>query len=234
MIHIKKGQVSMAEYIKEDISNVGHLKDPMIYSLNSGKRIRALIAAKEAGLAVEYIHTGLQVMFDMIQQNETRRKVPALHIKYGTVTASMVANLLLLRGLRYLSSFKVLVVTEITRLTENVIMDMNVLNLHLPPRAVMTQLRERVGLPFVIAFLTDLKDVNQDVIHDVKDIGESYGFCYYLANAPRELNAAATDSELFTENMTRAVTGFSRLKLWTPILRELTSYILAKFEKNNV
>ena len=208
------------------------VKEAMIYGLNAGKRIRSLLVLqnqqKEA-LAIEYIHSGLTIMFDMINQKQIRRGMPALHLKYGGSTAGIVANLLILRGLKYVSS------DEIISLTQVAMEEMTTFNTetNAPPRTQIEKIRSHVSRMFVIAFL--LSGVTIDI---ATDIGTAFGFCYYLAN---RTTADATDVlsdkrlvlEYFTENMKVAVTGFTRHKMWTPILKELTSYILAKFDHNN-
>lgn len=232
---IKNGQAKISEYIRADMSDAPvKFKDAMIYGLNSGKRIRSLLVLgqppqKTEALAIEYIHSGLTIMYDMINHKQIRRGMPSLHLKYGCSTAGIVANLLILRGLKYAGS------DEVTRLTQLALEEMTsfTTDTNAPPRTQIEKIRAHVSRMFVIAFL--LSGVTLEI---ATDIGEAFGFCYYLAN---RTTAYETDLlsdkrlvlEYFTENMKVAVTGFTRHKMWTPLLKELTSYILAKFDRNN-
>jgi hypothetical protein len=231
---IKNGQAKISEYIRADMSDAPiKFKDAMIYGLNSGKRIRSLLVLplnkKTEALAIEYIHSGLTIMYDMINHKQIRRGMPSLHLKYGSSTAGIVSNLLILRGLKYAGS------DEVTRLTQLALEEMTSVNTdtNAPPRTQIEKIRAHVSRMFVIAFLlSDLK------IEIATDIGEAFGFCYYLANRTiADETDLLSDKRLvldyFTENMKVAVTGFTRHKMWTPLLKELTSYILAKFDRNN-
>ncbi len=232
MIHIKKGQGSISGFIKTDIDAASlepKFRDAVIYSLNSGKRIRSLIAGmqqnqnqNDRALSVEYIYTGLMILDDAKINRQTRRGTPSLFVKYGAVTASIIANWLIVRGLKY--------VDPVLRQTVSDIIEEELKFSHdstLPPR----EINKHYGRMFSIAFIVATGSTEEDVIL----AGENYGYCYGLASWQQSCTTEKTMPEnqhkQFSAIMKETLTEFTRLKLWTPIVKEITSYILAKFEK---
>ncbi len=167
---------------------------------------------KELAMAVEYIHTALNILRDMHQDRAMRRSVETAHRKFGCSVAAMVANRFLLRGLNFIRDHKMY--AEVSRLTEQAIADIAAVTDNEPKR----KYKSRVGRMFAIAFLVCSGQ------NEAAAIGEDFGYCYYLSQTPMKENG-------FTASFTEAVTGLTRLKLWNPVLKEITSYILAKFEK---
>jgi hypothetical protein len=219
MLHIKQAQSKIAELIKADI------KDPvMIYALNSGKRLRSAIFAdlsrdSSLALAVEYIHTGILLLSDMKNNVQVRRGMPPVHVKYGNVTASLVANRFLIRGCGLIQYMNVS--AAVHEHIQSAIEDLMTEDADLCPREAQEKQFARAGRVFSIAFL--IYAGTQEAI----EIGHSFGICYFLAMSQTQTQ----NMEKFTDCMKEAVTGFSRLKLWNPTIKEITSYIIAKFDK---
>jgi hypothetical protein len=221
MIHIKKGQGSISDFIKTDIDAATlepKFRDAVIHSLNSGKRIRSLISGvkEQAALSVEYIYTGLMILNDATTNRQKRRGSPSLFVKYGTVTASLIANWLIVRGLKYIDpsvrqTISDLVEEELTYEFKS----------SLPPRAI----KAHHGRMFVVAFIVATGSTEPDIML----AGENFGYCYGLASSSDTITE--NHQRQFSALMQETLTEFTRLKLWTPMLKELTSYILAKFEK---
>ena len=147
----------------------------------------------------------------MHQDRAMRRSVETAHRKFGCSVAALVANRFLLRGLNFIRDHEMY--AEVSRLTELAIADISAVTENEPPR----KHKSRVGRMFAIAFLVLSGS-------EAAAIGEDFGYCYYLSQTPIKENC-------FTASFTEAVTGLSRMKLWNPVLKEITSYILAKFEK---
>jgi hypothetical protein len=202
---IKQGQGLISEFIKADIPT-DELRQATIYALNSGKRVRAILAASLIGyddmkqvVFVEYIHTGISILSDMVNNRETRRRQPAMHVRWGHAIASQVANRLIVRGLSFNSNSSTMQIIDklITSLKDP---DWP----SLPQREVILQIKLRYGTLFMCAR---------------PDIGELFGMCY-----------SHMSSDIFAENMNSLMQIATKNKLWSPILKDLVKYLMTKQE----
>ena len=212
---IKQGQGLISEFIKADIPT-DELRQATIYALNSGKRVRAILAASLIGyddmkqvVSVEYIHTGICILSDMVNNRETRRHQPAMHVRWGHAIASQVANRLIVRGLSFNAHLNLT-----SPLTSHMLIDKLITSLKdpdwtsLPQREVILQIKLRYGTLFMLAR---------------PDIGELFGMCY-----------SHISSDIFAENMNKLMQIATKNKLWSPLLKDLVKYLMTKQEKLNL
>jgi hypothetical protein len=216
---IKQGQGLISEFIKTDIPT-DELRQATIYALNSGKRLRAILAASLIGyddmkqvVFVEYIHTGISILSDMVNNRETRRHQPSMHVRWGHAIASQVANRLIVRGLSFnssnLNSHSHLTSTSTSHLTM-LIIDKLIASLKypdwpsLPQREVIVKIKLLYGTLFMLAR---------------PDIGELFGMCY-----------SHMSSDIFAENMNKLMQIATKNKLWSPLLKDLVKYLMTKQE----
>lgn len=209
---IKQGQGLISEFIKADIPT-DELRQATIYALNSGKRVRAILAASLIGyndmkqvVFIEYIHTGISILSDMVNNRETRRHQPAMHVRWGHAIASQVANRLIVRGLSFNANLPLnlplpLPLTSIDKLITS-LKDPDWSSL--PQREVILQLKLRYGTLFMLAR---------------PDIGELFGMCY-----------SHMSSDIFAENMNILMQIATKNKLWSPLLKDLVKYLMTKQE----
>jgi hypothetical protein len=214
---IKQGQGLISEFIKTDIPT-DELRQATIYALNSGKRLRAILAASLIGyddmkqvVFVEYIHTGISILSDMVNNRETRRRQPSMHVRWGHAIASQVANRLIVRGLSFNSSN--LTSNSTSHSTSHltmIIIDKLIASLRypdwpsLPQREVIVQIKLLYGTLFMLAR---------------PDIGELFGMCY-----------SHMSSDIFAENMNKLMQIATKNKLWSPLLKDLVKYLMTKQE----
>lgn len=215
--HIKQGQQYIADLIKSDITNNPDLK----LALNSGKRIRSLIV-KGAGcgneliLAMEYIHTGILITRDISLDNGTRRGTLSIHKIHGIQRANSLSTALIIKGLRLTGSLAEIVSFKLEKLMENR------LSSHLSPREVIANLEceSLFGIAFILGYGSD-----------TAYIGDALGICYYLSSSNIHALERNDTIDLFTEKMKTVVSELTGKKLWNPILRDIVSYIIKRFEK---
>lgn len=220
---IKQGQGLISEFIKADIPT-DELRQATIYALNSGKRVRSILVASLIGyddmkqvVSVEYIHTGISILSDMVNNRETRRHQPAMHVRWGHAIASQVANRLIVRGLSFnanSNSNSNLTLTSSSSSSSHMLIDKLITSLKdpdwtsLPQREVILQIKLRYGTLFMLAR---------------PDIGELFGMCY-----------SHMSSDIFAENMNKLMQIATKNKLWSPLLKDLVKYLMTKQEKLNL
>ena len=211
---IKQGQGLISEFIKADIPT-DELRQATIYALNSGKRVRAILAASLIGyddmkqvVSVEYIHTGISILSDMVNNRETRRHQPAMHVRWGHAIASQAANRLIVRGLSFNANLP-LPLTLPLPLIDKLITSLKDPDWSsLPEREVILQIKLRYGTLFMCAR---------------PDIGELFGMCY-----------SHMSSDIFAENMNKLIQIATKNKLWSPLLKDLVKYLMTKQENLNL
>jgi len=202
---IKQGQLLMSEFIKSDIPK-DDLKESTIYALNSGKRIRPLLAASLIGydnmkhvIFIEYIHTGIGILSDMVNNREIRRRHPAVHVKWGHAIASQVACRLILRGLNF----------KQVQIPDELMANLKEPDwLSLPRREIIAELNLRCASLFSLAR---------------PDIGTHFGMCY------------TGDTDVFQEHMKQLLSKVKDAQdaqddRWSPLLHELVKYLMARFK----
>ena len=211
---IKQGQGLISEFIKADIPT-DELRQATIYALNSGKRVRAILAASLIGyddmkqvVSVEYIHTGISILSDMVNNRETRRHQPAMHVRWGHAIASQAANRLIVRGLSFNANLPLPLTLPLTLIDKLITSLKDPDWSSLPEREVILQIKLRYGTLFMCAR---------------PDIGELFGMCY-----------SHMSSDIFAENMNKLIQIATKNKLWSPLLKDLVKYLMTKQENLNL
>lgn len=113
IVYAKKSQSELQNHIQSNID--GHIKDDklkeiLLYSLGSGKRVRPIIVISvykmlnnteivpdyiiNVALCIEYFHCASLIIDDIMDGDKTRRGKPAVYMKYGLTMAQMASIML--------------------------------------------------------------------------------------------------------------------------------------------
>jgi len=114
--YVRKADLALMEALRNNMENP--FADPLIEFMKGGKRIRPTILflineacggggnPELAAAAVELIHTASLIHDDIIDDSDSRRGLPAFHIKHGTEMAILIADFILSIVLEIVSKYE--------------------------------------------------------------------------------------------------------------------------------
>lgn len=216
---IKRSQRQISELIMADMTDMTDMTDRLKYVLQSGKRMRSMIALATQGasacLAAEYHHT----LSILSREEDLVRGSPHATKVYQPRSISHLSAILAMKACRH---------------------DPNIPVSHMPLMCQdrLTELSPRERKTELLRYIKDECRLFQYCFNNA-DIGDLFGHCYILAglinsNISNLIKSCFTRNELidvFTEHIESYARIMTETQQWTPVLRELYSYVLLNFKK---